>query len=1045
MQAHPASDGDLRPSSNPAEPWRWRGLRWRLVAWALLLAILVAAASTGRTPPAPAPTAASPASTERTFSMLVDDFQPQPAPGTPVYRFNRLGGDRGALNTSSLVLSTGLITTTVAPRRDWGGAWLSLNHLAAEGVSLNFAALQPAPIRPAYQSRVTGLTARVTSGTPGRRLRFELKDGDQVRWQDAITLAGGPQEASFALPPLGEITQLTWVLDQASPGDRVTLGRVALTAVTPVTDTATVAFVWSYGMLLNNWSPATGLVRDKATDASGAFDAIQATGSLAAATALAVQLGVVARADATRIVGQIERALLVNTPRFHGLLPHFVTAAPTGAISIAPETEWSSVDTVIAAVGLLTAQHALGLDPSRTEELLRRIDWADLTGADGMVAHGYHFSGERIASTWDVFGGESWLVGLAHAGATDRVAPISSAAPPTANGSGFIDELAWLFVPPPSEHDAWGSSWATYRGEAADRQLAYYPARSPDSCLARLGLFGLSAAEVPAPPLTGGTYQAFGVGGQFAEPNDGAATLGAPAVTPHEVGLIASLRPDAALAMWDWLIASGAFSPLTNVESLLFPADASCDPDGMVWNGLKGSWNLALQTLGWGRYLAERAGQTPALWRATAASPLLRRGYALLAPSEPVAARSTTWLPYVAAPPSVGLSLWREGEHPDASTVGERIARPGASGGAVHGRFGAATAAPWPAQPGLVRYDDLSTPRLPQLYLRLRYAKHSVPLVPIRITLDGEPAPRATRYLIDQGSWEQFAWSEPIPLGSVEAGTHTITFATDGQQYGVADLDALVLTDSPAAAVPSISFATYLPGPAEQAVHPVWDRSAITCASEQAYRRSPPGTYLYQVIEGGTNRLQLTTDPGLVTAMRDSSLPPQGEFTTTVVGYERQTTPLGTVRAVRIDTTKAYRLMFGIHSYEGTYERRAWYACGYGLIYAMASHSGTKDRLLFRSSATLELRSFTPPSTNEAHVRYILADMQLGHHAEAYRANVADEETSEALRRWDAGLRVVNSERFARTILAGEWQIVYAGTTTPIKGMDATLGSSANP
>ena len=43
-------------------------------------------------------------------------------------------------------------------------------------------------------------------------------------------------------------------------------------------------------MLLNNWNPATGLVRDKAKDASGEFDAIQATGSLAAATAIAEQL-----------------------------------------------------------------------------------------------------------------------------------------------------------------------------------------------------------------------------------------------------------------------------------------------------------------------------------------------------------------------------------------------------------------------------------------------------------------------------------------------------------------------------------------------------------------------------------------------------------------------------------------------------------------------------------------------------------------------------------------------------------------------------------
>jgi hypothetical protein len=40
-----------------------------------------------------------------------------------------------------------------------------------------------------------------------------------------------------------------------------------------------------------------GLVRDKAKDASGEFDAIQATGCLAAATASAEQLGVVDQGD----------------------------------------------------------------------------------------------------------------------------------------------------------------------------------------------------------------------------------------------------------------------------------------------------------------------------------------------------------------------------------------------------------------------------------------------------------------------------------------------------------------------------------------------------------------------------------------------------------------------------------------------------------------------------------------------------------------------------------------------------------------------------
>lgn len=127
--------------------------------------------------------------------------------------------------------------------------------------------------------------------------------------------------------------------------------------------------------------------------------------------------------------------------------------------------------------------------------------------------------------------------------------------------------------------------------------------------------------------------QAFGVGGRDPEPNDDAALLGAPVVTPHYAALIASPRPDEAIHIWKWLIANGLFTPLNNAESLMFPLGAPCNPGAVVWNHMKGSWNLALQTLGWGRYLAERQGLEPVLWQATTQNTLLRNGYCLLSPS----------------------------------------------------------------------------------------------------------------------------------------------------------------------------------------------------------------------------------------------------------------------------------------------------------------------------------------------------------------------------------------------------------------------------
>lgn len=575
-------------------------------------------------------------SSDRSVNILVDDFSPQPHQGETVYFYNRLEGDRGAVNNSILDWGNGQVTTTISPGNSWGGVWMSLNHPIREGLSINFSAVLPPQIPPAYQSQITGITVLITGGTPNRTFKLELKDGNELRWSNEVILNGEQQVVSFDLPALGKINQFVWVLDRASEGDWVTLDRVSFTVTTQLTDTATTAFVWSYGMLLNNWNPTTGLVRDKAKDASGEFDAIQATGSLAAATAIAEQLGVVSHEDAIQIVGKIGDALLFDLPRYHGLWPHWVKVSPDGNLIIVENTEWSSVDTVIAAVGLLEAQSGLGMNTAGTEQMLQEIEWDDLATDKG-ISHGYTYSGELIPYAWDVFGGESWLVELAYAGVTGQVAPLAYPSPPTANGSGFIDELAWLFVPPPSGQDYWGTDWTSYRLSSADNQILYYPAYDPKSCFTQLDLFGLSAGEVPSPSMVAknSIYQAYGIGGVFASPNDGS-TLGAPVVAPHYSAMIASLRPEETIKMWDWLIENGYFSPLNNMESLTFPGGTNCNSTTIVWNQLKGSWNLSLQTLGWGRYLAERDGQTPVLWQAVKTNPLLQNGYLLLASKEPI-------------------------------------------------------------------------------------------------------------------------------------------------------------------------------------------------------------------------------------------------------------------------------------------------------------------------------------------------------------------------------------------------------------------------
>lgn len=574
--------------------------------------------------PAPtAPPARTPTPTPQAVTILVDDFGSHSYQRAQGDLHNRLDGEHRAV-FSTFDWAGGQITTTLGAEMPWGGGQMSLNHPLGEGLPINFASILPRQILRPYQSQITGVTAQVVGGTPGNTLRLELKNQGQWRWSDETTLDDGAQVVSFTLPRLGNVDELLWILDGAA-GDAVVLDSITLTATTPITDTATRAFVWSYGQLLSNWNPNTGLVRDRGSDPSGKFDAIQATGSLAAATAQAAQLGVISQSNAHQIVGKIGQTLLVETPRFHGLWPHFVKVSSEGVIEIVPGTEWSSVDTVIAAIGLLTAQHALGLDTAATEQMLRDIDWNDLTQPDDMISMGYDFHGQRIPWTWKDFGTEAWLVQLASASAAGEIASMARPNPPTVNGSGFIDELAWLFVPPPDSPDYWGTDWQAYRNETAEKQIDFYSETDPASCFTQLVLFGLSAGEMPD-----GTYLTLGVGGSDRPPETGAGTLGAPAITPHYAGLIASLRPDEAIALWQWLLDNGLFTPLNNVESLLFPPGAPCDRSGAVWNSGKLSWNLALQTLGWGRYLAERQGQTPMLWQAATENPLLWGGYCLL-------------------------------------------------------------------------------------------------------------------------------------------------------------------------------------------------------------------------------------------------------------------------------------------------------------------------------------------------------------------------------------------------------------------------------
>lgn len=542
---------------------------------------------------------------------VIDDFEPQPRAPDTYSPYNRVGGTRGPINESAgtLVWGVGHVTATLATS-GFIGLYTSFSHPIAENFALDFGAVLPPQILARFQPQATEVIVRVQDGHGTLQVDLQAPDGAFV-WSGSVPLTGGPQQIVLGLPPLGRVRNLNWIVSGVA-GDFVVMDDVALMLEVPLAGSASAPALWSEAMLLSNWSASSGLTRDRAQFPPGAFDNVSASGLQAAAAVMAWRQGWIAPATAQSVVQQTAAGLLA-LPRCHGLLPHFVASG-----AIASGTEWSTVDSVIALVALIAAQQALGLDTAAAEAALTGIDWPALIDA-GAISHGYDTAcATRLPSVWTDFGTESWLVQFGYAADTGQVAAYDST-PPTANGSGFIDELAWLLLPPPAV-DRWGTNWSAYRAQAAAAQIDYYAAHA---CYGPQGLFGLSAAEVPHPSqvLEDHIYQAFGVGGTQM-PNDGTALLGHAVVVPHEAALVHTLRPDAAEAMWRRLLLRGPFSPLNNVESLMFADEPSCATP--VWNDLRGSLNLAFQALGFGRTRLQ--GAHP-LYEAVWANPLLHAAH----------------------------------------------------------------------------------------------------------------------------------------------------------------------------------------------------------------------------------------------------------------------------------------------------------------------------------------------------------------------------------------------------------------------------------
>ncbi len=270
------------------------------------------------------------------------------------------------------------------------------------------------------------------------------------------------------------------------------------------------------------------------------------------------------------------------------------------------------------------------------------------------------------------------------------------------------------------------------------------------------------------------------------------------------------------------------------------------------------------------------------------------------------------------------------------------------------------------------------------------------------------------------------------------------------------------------ASTESIQPAVYIPQSSETQTTPLWDNTQSACDEKQLYMWRSAGTFSWRFSYPGYEDIATVTqgEPvyslpsddtcgwlsvGLGEIMKDAPIKgAQAEWTgsceanttrstktivqqitVTVSDWEQKTTQLGTFKALRVKSLNQY----ADGTTPGIVEVNDWYVCGYGRIYSESTDTSTDIKYVD------ELLSFTPQSTNESHVRYILADMQLVNSADTYRTKVNDEETAESLRRWDAGIRVANIDQFERKMVNGQWQIVSAGSGQPVSGADVQLTS----
>ena len=317
--------------------------------------------------------------------IVVDDYMGVSLPGREWY-YSRIGTDRGKMGSGNFKINLGGGTAYAEVRNGWAGIWTILMHNASDNDTLSPANLLGPYVKKKFQPQIIGLQINLSDGYG--YFKIELKDTKgQTLQSEKRKLTGGSRTLNFSMRPQVDIKELNWIVDG---NGFAKVKNVHLKIKSPKYSIPEAVFLFSFGHLSQCYDPKKGLVRDRARWPSKDFSSIPTTGLFALATAIAHDLGYVEEEAAKKVVRRIKNVLR-NLPRYHGLLPHFVAKK-----KIALDTEWSSLDTVLALTSAILACQSFGLNSSRLEEMIRNIDWHDLTdGGTQSISHGYHYDGKK--------------------------------------------------------------------------------------------------------------------------------------------------------------------------------------------------------------------------------------------------------------------------------------------------------------------------------------------------------------------------------------------------------------------------------------------------------------------------------------------------------------------------------------------------------------------------------------------------------------------------------------------------------------------------